>query len=166
MPTSWKTIDLAFKLFTLFTGKEIRDSNLYQFVEKYGDTSYEDFIYGQPNFTRKKYFREFAYDNPYAGVIEFHFGFVEKDYLINYFSNCFDVPNNLSDKQLAGDTYFNDSTDTMKTFLDSHPCVYSFVRKLTDSGIFIRVEDLFKPLHIRSLFQRIYNDINYHYEDE
>lgn len=168
MPTSIKTIELAFKFYEFFTGNSIYESNLYKFVCKYGNDPliYERFMYGEllVEHNINEYCCKFGIP---CSVVRSGFGFIERDTLINYFFLCLCISpsdrfkRDISDAKMHYNYYAQDqgpyyTNQNIDSYLSHYPNILKSIPRLNKKGIEFEVNDLFQPLHIRDMFKYLY----------
>ena len=175
MPTSIDTIKLALDLYHFFTGKPIEESNLYKFVRLYGNDplTFERFVYGEP-FTERTIdkYGSLTVFIPYSGARFYYFGFIEREFLINYFFKCLNVSPSERLKRDVEDRnmhihfweervyYASMDENAPGNYLSTYPNIEKTVERLQRKGIEFQAVDLFKPFHIRDLFMYIHAEIH------
>ena len=171
MPTSISTIHLSFQLYEFFTGNSIQESNIYKFVQQYGrdKLTYERFTSGQPliEYTFSNYAVR-ACEVPYSGARFWHFGFMEREFLINYFIRCINISPSDRFKRDAKDTEMHSfiqasenyyQMENIQSFLSRFSNIQKSIPRLNKKGIEFKVDELFQPLHVRDIFIYLYNEI-------
>ena len=151
---SAETISIFEQLYFHFTGKSIKESNFYRFIERFGDDDLVQTNFGYDFMQPEIRYRYKSYVNGEINSIYHNIGFREFGYLFNYFGQaicCTHGKRKLTDEELADPIY---KGENYTSYLRTYPYVKSFI-----ISMHIKPEQIFKPLHIRDLFNHYYNEI-------